>query len=492
MTGSSPFRPSVFIVPLLLLAAAAGARTAPDSAAVTCSFCNPTFLGGVERNFYGNLAPDSLSLRWKRYLGSGVTNISSRKGDRVWSGSGWTGQPLLYRENGRLMLLIGAFDYHLKKIDADSGRVVWEYAFDDVIKGTGTLWHNPGADSGGHSLTVLQGSRRGYGNNLYTPVVPSFRSISCDSGAPLWQLDVWRTDSYSRDMDGSPVIINDTAYAGLENGMFISFDPDPAAAALRDGLLQPKIHQTLPLYEQADIAAHGGNLVTESSPCLLGRRLYITAGSGRVYGYSLDSRTIDWEFFIGSDMDGSPVVTEDSCILVPVEKQYIDGHGGLFKLDPSRDAGDCVEWYFPVGDRAFASWQGGLIGSACVNHQTKMVGYPSLAACAGIDGYLYVLHLNDPDRTSPVKGPNLQHTYAVPRLAAKYYIGPSISTPIMVGNKLIAAGYGGIYLFTYDTAGNLTLVDHVAGVAVESTPVCHDRRLYIGCRDGYLYCYGNE
>lgn len=497
MIALSPCTLPVFIVRLrllifpVLITGWVSAQSQPDSTAVSYTLLNSTFLGGVERNVYGNLAPDSLRLHWKRSLGSGITNISSRKGDRIWAGCGWTGQPLLYRENGRLILLIGAFDHHLKKIDGASGAVIWEYAFDDVIKGTGTLRLHAEADSAARRLTVLQGSRRGYGNNLYTPVVPSFRCVSCLDGTPLWQLDVWRTDSYSRDMDGSAAIINDTAYAGLENGMFISFDPDPSAAAWKDGLLQPKIYQSLRLYERSDISVHGGNLVTESSPCLIGRHLYITAGSGRVYGYNLDSKTIDWEFFIGSDMDGSPVATEDGCILVPVEKQYIAGHGGLLKLNPARPPDQCVEWFFPTGDRDYASWQGGVIGSACVNYKTKLVGYPSLAACAAIDGYLYVLALNEPDRNALVNGPNGRHRYPGPRLVSKYYIGPSISTPIMVGNKLIAAGYGGIYLFTYDAHGSLTLVDHIANVPVEATPVCLDRRLYIGCRNGYLYCFGN-
>jgi phosphoenolpyruvate carboxylase len=38
-----------------------------------------------------------------------------------------------------------------------------------------------------------------------------------------------------------------------------------------------------------------------------------------------------WKFSLGGDMDGTPVVTHDSALLITLEKQYITGKGGVFK-----------------------------------------------------------------------------------------------------------------------------------------------------------------
>ena len=105
-----------------------------------------TFLGNWERNYYGEGAPDTLGLIWKLYLGKGETVISRKSGSRIWAGAGWTGQPLLVNERGRLFLIQGAYDHHLKKIDAETGDVIWQYKCDDVIKGTGTIWVNRKAE----------------------------------------------------------------------------------------------------------------------------------------------------------------------------------------------------------------------------------------------------------------------------------------------------------------------------------------------------------
>jgi outer membrane protein assembly factor BamB len=410
----------------------------------------PTFLGNEKRNFYGSNAPDTLELIWKYYLGKGITVISRKLGSREWAGAGWTGQPLLIEEDSTLFIIQGAFDHHLKKLNASTGTLVWQYKFDDVVKGTGTFWSAPDSFPPENRLIILQGSRLGVGNYLDSKHIPSFRAISYFTGKELWRLDVKWTDSYSRDVDGSALILNDTAYIGLENSLFTVLDPSPCQAKIKDGMLQPKIIREIPLYTQSDAVAHKGNIVTESSPCLLDSVIYIASGSGHVYGYGLREKRLVWDFYIGSDIDGSAIVTRDSCLLVTVEKQYIEGRGGVFKLDPSKPADSAVVWYFPVEDREHASWEGGVIGSASVNDYYNHNQWPDLAAFTAIDGYLYVvIHTEiDPDRM--VDGPQMKKKYPTPRLVFKYKTGASISTPLFVDDKIIAAGYGGIYLFSYN------------------------------------------
>lgn len=449
----------------------------------------PTFLGNWQRNYYGNEAPDSLELHWKLYLGKGKTVISRRLGEREWEGAGWTGQPLLVREDSNLFLIQGAYDHNLKKINASNGELVWQYKYDDVIKGTGTIWEAPDTTEIENRLVILQGSRLGIGNYLDTKHIPSYRAISYFTGNELWRLDVKWTKSYSRDVDGSTLIYNDTAYLGLENSLFTKFNPDYKKATLIDSMLQPTIYKETLLYTKSDIVKHGGNLVTESSPSMLDSVIYIASGTGHIFGYSLKTDTIVWDFFIGSDIDGSAVVTSDSCIIVTIEKQYIDGQGGAMKLNPKLPPDSAVVWFLPTEDREHASWEGGVIGSAGINDSyVNNDSTPYLAAISAIDGHLYVVNHRELD-TILVDGPNLKHKYPTPKVVFKYKTGASISTPIIVGNKIISAGYGGLYMFTFDNKLNFIKADKFGGY-YESTPIVHNRKIYIASRNGYFYCLG--
>ena len=448
-----------------------------------------TFLGNWQRSFYGKNAPDTLAIVWKHYLGKGETVISRKSGSREWAGAGWTGQPLLVKEKGKLYLIQGAYDHHLKKIEAETGKLIWQYKFDDVIKGTGTLWLNNNPDLPENGIVILQGSRLGTGHFLDAKHVPSYRAISYFSGKELWRMDQKWTHSYSRDVDGSALILNDTAYLGLENSYFTVFDPDHRNGKMLNGMFQPNIIQERKLYTMDDVYNHRNNVVTESSPSLLGNRIYVASGAGHVWGYNLKTRELDWDFYIGSDIDGSAIVTSDSNILVSVEKQYIKGKGGAFKLDPSKEPEDAAIWYFPVEDKEFVGWEGGIIGSVGINDNYIKSEETHLAAFVGIDGYLYVVDHKSIDSTKTVLGPDSTSIYNTPQLMFKYKTGPSISTPIFVDNKLIVAGYWGIHLFEYDKNNKFGLVQKREGT-FESTPIVWDYKIYIASRDGYLYCFG--
>ena len=109
----------------------------------------------------------------------------------VWSGTGWTGQPALVRDKGRLYLLVGGFDHNLHKIDARTGKVIWEYEFPDVIKGSPTVIKNPKAKKGdADEYIVMVGSRRGYPVSFTDPDIAPYRAIAFGTGKELWRLPV--------------------------------------------------------------------------------------------------------------------------------------------------------------------------------------------------------------------------------------------------------------------------------------------------------------
>ncbi|MCK5535899.1 MAG: PQQ-binding-like beta-propeller repeat protein [Bacteroidales bacterium] len=451
-------------------------------------FINPTFLGNFQRNYYGDSIPNNLKLNWELFLGGGKTRMG--KDTLKWDGAGWTGQPLFFMEDSTVYLMQGAYDYHLKKIDVETGKLVWQYKYDDVIKGSGTLWKNESEkDSLELRYMILQGSRKGFNNTIYTKVIPSYRAISLLNGKEAWRLNIWRTRSYSRDVDASAAYIGDTAYIGLENGRFISFLPDARKAKEKSNLTQPMIIDTVELYSSKDIKTHKGNLVTEASPAILGNRVYIASGSGHVYGYNINTKKIDWQFDIGSDIDGSPVVTNDSCLIISIEKQYIDGHGGALKLNPKKTEKEAVEWFFPVPDKNFITWQGGIIGSVAVSDFYQKDSLNQIAAFTSIKGMLYVVKHTEIDTTKTVIDFNLKNTYLTPKEIFSYNIGPSISTPLIIPPRIVVASYSGIYIFEYDKNYNFRLIAKKQGV-FEATPFVYNKKIYIASRDGYLYCLG--
>ncbi len=74
-------------------------------------------------------------------------------------------------------------------------------------------------------------------NSFDDQYIPSYRAVSYMTGKELWQMNSKKTDSYSRDVDGSALVVNDTAYLALENALFTVFNPNPAFIELLDNKL---------------------------------------------------------------------------------------------------------------------------------------------------------------------------------------------------------------------------------------------------------------
>ena len=453
-----------------------------------------TFLGNESRNYYGNKAPDKLDTIWKIYLGEGISPAYGK--EKVWKGAGWTGQPLLVRENNKLFLIQGAFDYNLKKINAKSGKIIWQYKFDDIIKGTPTIWHNKNAKIPENEYIIIQGSRFGYWNSLDDKYIPSLRAISYITGKELWRLNVKKTDSYSRDVDGSALVLNNTAYLALENGIFTVFDPNPTNQIMLDGKKQPKVYQEIQYYTKKDMELHGNDLVSESSPTLLNDRIYTLSGTGRIYGYNMKSKKNDWEFYIGTDMNGSAPATDDGCLLIPIEKQYMPGPGGVMKINPSKPKNERVVWFYPTKNKKWYHWEGGIIGSVSCNDSYVDDTENHFAVFLDVTGELTVVDHQSIEKKKMVLGPDSLTKYPTPKLIAKVQIPGTISTPIMVKDKIIACTDDGIFLYqlfqTKKNKYNLELIDKVSGLEIDATPIVWDGKVYIAVRDGYMYCFGSK
>ncbi|HIK27738.1 MAG: PQQ-like beta-propeller repeat protein [Oscillatoriaceae bacterium SKW80] len=468
----------------------------------------PTFLGNDQRRFYGRGVPQGLNLLHQFKLGAGNTIVGSLK---TWSGAGWTGQPTIVREYDKIYLIIGSYDHSLRKIDLTTNQLVWQYKFDDVIKGTSTVYIDENAREE-NKVVILQGSRLGVNKSLSSKIVPSFRAISFRSGKEIWRLNIKQTDSYSRDNDSSPLYLgNGVLFNAGENGIGYFINSSTTAAKIKDGILQPEILTEVKLYEQADISRHRRNLVVESSPARLGDRLFLAAGSGHIYGISIPERKIVWDFYTGSDLDGTVVISKDGKLFCTIEKQYIPGNGGVVKLDPNKKPSESVEWFLPTGNLRLSSWEGGVIGSVAINDEYRTEEIPPLFATCAIDGNLYIGSQIMRAKHKKVTGWLLDKEYNTPVIAFKQQIGSSISTPIFTdGNKLIVATYGGVYLFKLNfestKAGEKKALMNEKGeyyrlvveeearfkpeVSFEATPVVWDGIVRICARDGWMYTLG--
>ncbi len=468
-----------------------------------------TFLGGPTRRFYGmGPVPEQLDVLWKFRLGTGQTSgTASSKGAVNWSGSGWTGQTTIVRDKGRLYVVASSYDHHLRRIDAETGKVIWSYEFPDVIKGTNSVIVNPAPTGDDDRLLVICGSRRGFGVAMGSAAVAPVRCLTFGSGKEVWRLPSPRTKAYSQDADASGLLIDGSYYQAIEAGYIYRLDPTRTEAwgAFR----RPKAVAETLLFEPSDSAKHGGNLLPEGSPTLVGNRLFICSGAGHLYGLSLPDLKKVWDFKTGSDLDSTPALTKNGKLLIGIEKQYIAGHGGAMMLDPSKPPAEAAVWFFPTGDRTFADWAGGIIGSVSINDEYDPDGSrPPLAAFSGIDGNMYLVS-QDQLADGTVPGFDGKTRYPTPILVAKAYIGGAISTPIIVDDHVVACGYDAkvhVFKITYDAPDGVRLkardghevrvglkeVATFKAGAIESTPVVWRGRIYIGSRDGFLYCLGRK
>jgi outer membrane protein assembly factor BamB len=474
-----------------------------------------TFLGDYGRRYYGQgPAPRRLDVLWKVRLGGA---LSSGKYDSDppdhYAGSGWTGQADIVVDGGKASVLVGGYDYRLRKIDAATGKVLWAYRFDDIIKSSPAVFANPHPTGADDRYIVVAGSRRGYPKAIGDPTVAPLRAVTFGSGKELWRLSAPRTKNYSRDCDGSGFFWDGVFYIGVESGWFFALNP----LATRPWLQWKKpvvVHQTLLLGDERN-ANHKDDLALEASPSALGKNLYVASGSGHVYGVRRSDLKVVWDCFVGSDLDGTPVPTREGLLLQGVEKQYVKGKGGMLALDPRKPPDAATVWFFPTGDRKLGDWAGGVVGSAAVNDTYNPGGkYPALCAFNAVDGYLYLVSQDVmSDRT--VRGPMLQKVWKSPVEVARVWTGGAISTPIIVGDTLVTAGYdqrvrlldivyapahqgdpGALPSAAHDGRyWTVTLKERARFLAAggfESTPTLWNGRVYIGCRDGWFYCLGDN
>lgn len=303
-----------------------------------------TFRGSPTRSFYGRgPVPDDPEVQWRFPDEGGLCRQSFVGSDlRTWCGTGWTGQPALFRLDGRLWTVFGALDGAVHFLDAETGETLLpRVQTDDIIKGSITV------DPDGFPL-LYTGSR----DNL-------FRVIAFDNEDPrvLWSLDAEEVGEtlWNNDWDGAALVLDDFLLIGGENSRIhvVQLNRDWTD----DGLVtvDPELIFSAPGWDAELLAAlPDDNVSIENSVAVSGDTMYFANSGGLVQGWDLaplrdgGEPVRNFRFWVGDDVDASIVIDEEGALYVSAEFERGNARarelGQLIKLDPTREGDDAVIW----------------------------------------------------------------------------------------------------------------------------------------------------
>lgn len=496
------------------------------------------FRGNSHRSYYGTgPVPDAPRVLWRFPEGAPMSASSSEGGvSRVWAGTGWTGQPVVAERGGGTQVMFGAYDRAVHFLDADTGaRVLPDLPTGDLIKGSVSL------DPDGYPL-LYTGSRDNY-----------FRVVALDREEPvvLWKLDAASVPKpvWNNDWDSSAVVVGDYLFEGGENSYFFIIRLNRGFDAAGKVTVAPHVILALPGYNEALFAAVGDRTVSiESSPAVdldqkRGDRVYFSNSGGRIVGLDIDALGLSaagygpaghapgtWEhgvavpgtddllpssgapsvtargttagappvtagaeirpvpvlpelpngvqfpvvfdFWTGDDVDATVVIDEEGMLYVAAELERMLPRarqvGQLMKLDPYR-SGDPLVW--SVADPARGD-KGGIWATPALHGDMVYV----------------------PTHTGRLLGVDRRDGRIVWEKPFTYHAWGSAA---VVDATLIVGDTEG-WIHAYDIRDPTIdpperwKVQVPGGGAVESTPAVWRGRIYVGSRNGYFYCFGDE
>jgi len=200
-------------------------------------------------------------------------------------------------------------------------------------------------------------------------------------------------------------------------------------------------------------------------------------GPGEEPPRGLDSYPVVFKFWTGDDTDATIVADDEGFLYVCVELQRFlsraEEVGQIMKLDPrrNREGDDPLVWSVAVTKRASDGLSGVWATPALYKDMLYVPTHPG--SLLGIDRM-----------TGEIvwKKPLPEHAW---------------SSPVVIDGTLIACDAQG-YVRAYDVTDTRVDPPEIwtlrlpSGGAIESTPVVWKGRIYVGSRDGYFYCIGDE
>jgi outer membrane protein assembly factor BamB len=427
-----------------------------------------TFRGNPTRSYYGlGPVPTAPEILWRYPESGGMCGQSAVGGQaKTWCGTGWTGQPAVWLEDGRTWVAFGAYDKNVHFMDAEDGSdILSPFDIGDIVKGSVTR------DPDGYPL-------------LYSGSRANFHVIAMDrpSGEPesLWELTAKAVSPtrWNDDWDGSPLVIDDFLFQGGENSQIHIIKLNRGYAADGTVTVDPEIVFNAPGWDEELTAALRGSgsrvedVSIENSVAISGNTLYFTNSGGLVQGWDIgglkDGKTPErvFRFWTGDDTDASIVIDRQGFLYVAQEVERSsssDRHaevGQLIKLDPTKPD-DPLVWSVedPHGFWATpALYRGVLIAPTD-------------------SGRIVAVHQMTGDILWEKKLP-----------------GPTWSSPVVVDDVWVQGDCNGV-LHGFDLSDPRVEPAELWNVqlegCVESTPTVFQGRIFVGARGGAFYAMGD-
>jgi len=421
-----------------------------------------TFRGNPTRSFYGSgPVPSAPKVLWSYPESGGMCGVSS---GAQWCGTGWTGQPNVYEEDGRTVVSFGAYDYGVHWLDGATGEQIRPtFKTGDIIKGTVTT------DPDGFPLTY-SGSRDNY-----------FRILATDregAAVELWRLGAREYGVQQRwndDWDSSALIVDDYLFEGGENSWFYIFKLNRGYDANGLVTVNPELVFTAPSWDsQLEAQAATKEFSIENSVVMTGNHVYFANSAGLIQGFDItglkDGRepTRSFRFWAGDDVDATLVADAEGFLYYGSEWETQNARsvevGQIVKLDP-RKPDDPVVW--SIKDQG-AGVQG-VWGTPAI-HNGVVYADTNSGRVLGID----------------------QQSGEI--LWEKRFGSQTWQSPVVVDDRLILGDCNG-NLRAFDVSDPKADPPEVWSVkiegCIESTPAVWNGRIYVGARGGKFYAIGD-
>jgi hypothetical protein len=427
-----------------------------------------TFRGNPTRSYYGlGPVPTDPQILWRYPASGGMCGQSTVGGEtKTWCGTGWTGQPSVWKDGDRTWVSFGAYDKNIHFLDAaDGSEIIGGHDMGDIIKGSVTR------DPDGYPL-LYSGSRADF--EIVATDRPDGQPVS------LWSMDgdAFSPRKWNNDWDSSPLVIDDYLFQGGENGLWFVVKLNRGEGP--DGLVTvaPEIVFYAPSWDDqllSDLSGSGSrvnDVSVENSLAISGNTVYFSNSGGLLQGWDISGlkegrdpeRT--FRFWTGDDTDASVVIDSEGMLYVGQEVERGSSStrnaeiGQLVKIDPSKPD-DPVVWSVP-DDRGI--WATPALG----------------------DGVVY----------APTDGGRLlavdQQTGEV--LWEKKLAGPTWQSPVVVDDVLLQGDCNGV-LHAYDVSDPRVDPPELWSVqlegCIESTPAVFEGRIFVGARGGAFYAIGD-
>jgi len=425
---------------------------------------------------------------------SGSTGTLTNADGTTWTGSGWTGQPLIVEWPSATRRIMNLYDHKKAKdglteviyatldgciyfLDLSDGSFTRDpLRINMPFKGSGSL------DPRGYPLMYV-----GSGDENNAGDHPRMYIISLIDGQILYEGGfndplALRTDhdNWSA-FDSSPLVCaaNDTLIWPGENGLLYT---------MRLNTFYDAIGGTIEIQPSAPVAARYNTSRSnndtywygyEASPVVVDHYLYVSENGGMFYCIDLNTMQLVWAQDTKDDSNATPVYeaisdTEGYLYTAPSLHWTADGNGqgpvSLYKLNAAN--GEIV-WEVPYKVHTVSGVSGGVQASPLLGRKgtslENTVVY-SISRTPDVDSGLLVAldTANGAERW---------------RLSLRHY---AWSSPVAVYDA-----NGQAYILLGDSAGNLVLVDGATGevadrlsvgTMIEATPAVYNNRLVIGTK----------